>query len=44
MDTTIGAVYAVCDDMLNGLQHRNDPQCHLTDAEVIEGVQKPSWF
>lgn len=35
MDTTIGAVYAVCDDMLNGLQHRNDPQCHLTDAEVM---------
>ena len=35
MDTTIGAEYAMCDDLLNGLQHRNDPQCHRTDAEIM---------
>lgn len=35
MNDTIVAVYAVCDDMLTGLRHRNDPQCHLTDAEVM---------
>lgn len=35
MDTQIVAVYCVCADMLSALQHRNDPQCHLTDAEIM---------
>ncbi len=35
MDTQIVAVYGLCADMLNALHHRDDPQCHLTDAEVM---------
>lgn len=35
MDSQIVAVYCICADMLNALQHRNDPQCHLTDAEIM---------
>ncbi len=35
MDSHIVAVYCVCADMLEALHHRNDPQCHLTDAEVM---------
>jgi hypothetical protein len=35
MDSQIVAVYCLCADMLDALHHRNDPQCHLTDAEVM---------
>lgn len=35
MDTQIVAVYCLCDAMLNALHHRNDPQCHLVDAEMM---------
>lgn len=35
MDAHIVAVYCLCTDMLSALHHRNDPQCHLTDAEVM---------
>ncbi len=35
MDRQIVAVYCLCADMLNALHHRNDPQCHLTDAEIM---------
>lgn len=35
MDSQIVAVYCLCADMLSALHHRNDPQCHLTDAEVM---------
>lgn len=35
MDAQIVAVYCVCADMLDALHHRNDAQCHLTDAEVM---------
>lgn len=35
MDTRIVAVYCLCDDMLKTLHHRDDPQCQMTDAEVM---------
>ncbi len=35
MDDRIVAVYCVCADMLHALQHRDDPQCQFTDAEVM---------
>ena len=35
MDTRIVAVYCLCDDMLKALDHRDDPQCQMTDAEVM---------
>jgi hypothetical protein len=35
MDSQIVAVYCLVDDMLKALHHRDDPQCSMTDAEVI---------
>lgn len=35
MDTQIVTVYCLCDDMLQALHHRNDPQCQVTDAEIM---------
>jgi hypothetical protein len=35
MDTTIVAVYAICDDVLKGLHHYEDPQVEMTDAEIM---------
>jgi hypothetical protein len=35
MDTHSVAVYCLCADRLDALHHRHDPQCRLTDAEVM---------
>ena len=35
MDTQIVAVFCLCDDMLKALHHYQDPQCQMTDAEVM---------
>lgn len=35
MDTKIVAVFCLCDDMLKALNHHQDPQCRMTDAEVM---------
>lgn len=35
MDTQIVAVFCLCDDMLKALHHPQDPQCRMTDAEVM---------
>jgi hypothetical protein len=35
MDNQIIAVYCLCDDMLKALNHREDPQCQMSDAEVM---------
>ena len=35
MDCQSGAVYCLCADMRTALHHHDDPQCHLTDAEII---------
>ena len=35
MDTQIIVVFCLVDDMLNALHHPQDPQCQMTDAEVM---------
>lgn len=35
MDSQIVAVFCLCDDMLKGLQHYEDPQCLMRDSEVM---------
>lgn len=35
MDTQIVAVFCLCDDMLKALFHYQDPQCRMSDAEVM---------
>lgn len=35
MDTQIVAVFCLCDDMLKALRHYEDPQCQMSDAEVM---------
>ena len=35
MDDQIVAVFCLCDDMLKALRHYEDPQCQMSDAEVM---------
>jgi len=35
MDTQIITIYCLCDDLLKALYHHEDPQCQMTDAEVL---------
>ena len=35
MDTEIVAVFCLCDDMLKAIHHHEDPQCKMSDAEVM---------
>lgn len=35
MDTQIVAIYCICDDILKGLQHEEDKQRQMSDAEVM---------
>lgn len=35
MDDTIVAIYCLCDDLLQALDHRDDPQSRMSDAEVM---------
>jgi hypothetical protein len=35
MDDQIVAVFCLCDDMLKALGHYEDPQCQMSDAEVM---------
>lgn len=35
MDTQIVAVYCLCDDLLKAMNHVEDPQCQMNDAEVM---------
>ena len=35
MDAQIVAVFCMCDDLLKALQHYEDPQCQISDAEVM---------
>jgi hypothetical protein len=35
MDTQIILVYCLCDDLLKAMQHREDVQCRMHDAEVM---------
>jgi hypothetical protein len=35
MDEKIIATYCLCDDLLQAMHHQEDPQCQMSDAEVI---------
>ncbi len=35
IDAQIVAVYCLCDDLLKALYHQEDPQCRMSDAEVM---------
>lgn len=35
MDDKIIAVYCLCDDLLIAMNHHEDPQCHMSDAQVM---------
>lgn len=35
MDTQIILIYCLCDDLLKGMQHDEDVQCQMSDAEVM---------
>jgi len=35
MDSQIVAIFCLCDDILKGLHHHEDPQCRMSDAEVM---------
>lgn len=35
MDNQIIAVYCLCDDLLKAMNHREDPQCQMSDAEMM---------
>ena len=35
MDTQIVAIFCLCDDMLKSFHHYEDPQCQMSDAEVM---------
>ena len=35
MDGQITAIYSLCDDVLKTLHHAEDPQCRMSDAEVM---------
>lgn len=45
MDTCIVLVYCLCDDLLKWQHHRDDPQCVLSDAEVMTiGIVAAMYF
>lgn len=35
MDDQIILIYCLCDDLLKAMHHREDPQCQMSDAEVV---------
>ena len=35
MDSQIIAVFCLCEDVLKALHHYEDPQCRMSDAEVM---------
>jgi hypothetical protein len=35
MDDTIITIYYLCDEFLKAIRHRDDPQVHLSTAEVM---------
>ena len=35
MDTQIIFIYCLCDEVLRIIGHRDDPQCHMSSAEIM---------
>jgi len=45
MDTQIVIVYCICDDILRSIRHYEDPQCQMSDAEVLTtAIVALRWF
>ena len=45
MDTQIVIVYCICDDILRKIRHYEDPQCQMSDAEVLTtAIVAVRWF
>ena len=45
MDDQILAIYCLCDDMLKALDHNKDPQCQMSDTEVLTmAMLAPPYF
>lgn len=44
MDTQIIAAYCLCDDMLKAIHHYEDPQCQMSDAEVMTTAITAMWY
>jgi len=45
MDTQIVIVYSICDDILKAIRHYEEPQCQMSDAEVLTtAIVAMQWF
>lgn len=44
MDAQILAIYCLCDDLLKALRHRDNPQSHMSDAEVMTTALVAAFF
>ena len=45
MDTQIVIVYCICEDILKAICHYEDPQCQMSDAEVLTtAIVAMQWF
>jgi len=44
MDEKIIATYCLCDDLLHGMHHQEDPQCQMSDAEVLTTAFTAAFF
>ena len=45
MDTQIVIVYCICEDMLRSIRHYEDPQCQMSDAEILTtAIVAMRWF
>jgi Transposase DDE domain len=44
MDEKIIATYCLCDDLLHALHHQEDPQCQMSDAELLTTAFTAAFF
>jgi hypothetical protein len=44
MDEKIIATYCLCDDLVHAMRHQEDPQCQMSDAEVLTTAFTAAFF
>ena len=44
MDDKIVVTFCLCDDLLKAIQHPEDHQCHMNDAEIMTTALVASLF
>jgi hypothetical protein len=44
MDEKIIATYCLCDDLVHAMHHQEDPQCQMSDAEVLTTACTAAFF